>query len=145
MLEMASGAFGVDLLSLANSSFAPERFPSWPTFSDAEKAAAVSNATGHVITAGLFTCLSTAFAYSSSKSDVFKPVYQFEFNRTYQPARFGDSARVACGRDIDDPEHQEYYKCHAGEVPYTFGNILSQGWKDRDGLDTPFARLIVDY
>lgn len=144
-LVKISASLGVSLIALANSSFAPDQSASWPTLTDTEKAVAVFNATGHIITAGAFTCLTTASLYSASKNRVFNPVYQFQFNRTYQPARFTDSARAICGRDVDNPETQEYYKCHAGEVPFTFGNILSQGWRDRDGLDTPFARLIVDY
>lgn len=133
------------MLPLANSSFAPDKSPAWDSFSTAEKAAAVQNATGHAVTAATFTCATIAFTYSASKNRIFRPVYQFEFNRTYQPARFTGDARRACGRDVDDPENQEYYKCHAGEVPFTFGNVVSQGWRDRDGLDSPFARLIVDY
>jgi hypothetical protein len=144
-MELLTGSMGVNLISIANSSFSPDRSPSWPTLTETEKANAVFNASGSVITYGLFKCPTIAFASSAKKNNVFSPVYQFEFNRTYQTPRFGDSARGFCGRDVDDPEHTEYYKCHAGEVPFTFGNILSQGWRDRDGLDTPFAQLIVDY
>lgn len=146
MMGAVSGALGVNLVPLANSSsFAPDKSPVWPYLSDAEKAAVVHNATGHVATAAIFTCPSTAIAYSATKHQVFQSIYQFEFNRTYQPARPGEPANPLCGRDVDDPEHTEYYKCHSSEVPFTFGNILEQGWRDRDGLDTPFARLIVDY
>jgi hypothetical protein len=144
-MERLTGSLGVNLIPLANSSFSPERSSSWPTLTEIEQANAVFNTSGNVVTYSLFKCLTTAFASSAKRNNVFSPVYQFEFNRTYQTARFGDSARGFCGRDVNDPEHTEYYKCHAGEVPFTFGNVLSQGWRDRDGLDTPFARLVVDY
>jgi carboxylesterase type B len=145
IMEQFTNLLGINLIPLANSSFSPERSPSWNTFTDVEKANAVFDASGKVLTSGLFKCPTTAFAFSAEKNNIFNPVYQFEFNRTYQPARFEDSARGFCGRDVDDPEHTEYYKCHAGEVPFTFGNIVSQGWRDRDGLDTRFAQLVVDY
>ncbi|KAH8712023.1 Carboxylesterase family-domain-containing protein [Phaeosphaeriaceae sp. PMI808] len=144
-LQRISAFVGISFAHLANSSFAPERSPSWPTYTDEEKVAAVFNATSKVAAKGLFTCLTNAFSFSAAKNNVFSRVYEFQFNRTYQPARFTDFARTVCGRDVHNPEQEEYYKCHAGEVPFTFGNVLQQGWRDRDGIDTPFARLIVDY
>lgn len=145
MMEMVSGPLAVNMHPLANSSFAPDRSPNWATLTEVQKAAAVHKATGHVVTAAIFTCPSIAFAYSAAKHQVFEPVYQFVFNRTYQPDRPEEPASPLCGRDVDAPENTEYYKCHAADVPFTFGNILQQGWRDRDGLDTAFARLVVDY
>jgi carboxylesterase type B len=144
-LVLLSAAAGIPLTHLSNSSFSPERLPSWPSLTPAQKEAAVFNATGHAATQLYFTCLTHATAYSATKNEVFSAAYEFVFNRTYQTARFGDAARPICGRDVDSPDEEEYYKCHAGEVPYTFGNILQQGWADRDGTDTKFARLIVDW
>lgn len=131
---------------LANSSWAPEvSDPKWSSYTEAEKEKAVFDATSLAITAFYFKCLPHAFAYSVVKNNVFDAVYEFQFNRTYSPARFDGAARAICGRDTKDPDHDNYYKCHAGEVPYTFGNIAQQGWPDRDGLDAAFARLTVDY
>ena len=144
-LQLFSAATGISFLHLANSSYAPERSPLWPTYTEAEKIEAVFKATSKLSTDGLFSCLTHAFAFSAVKNGVFDTVYEFQFNRTYQPTRWTDESRVLCGRDIDDPDQKDYYKCHAGETPYTFGNILQQGWKDRDTHDTPFAGLIVDY
>ncbi|KAF2004660.1 alpha/beta-hydrolase [Amniculicola lignicola CBS 123094] len=144
-LERATAAIGIPLTHLANSSYAPQHSPLWSTYTEAEKRVAVFDATAKFSTDAIFACLTHAFAFSAVKNGVFDAVYEFQFNRTYQPTRWTDATRVLCGRDNDDPEHNEYYKCHAGEVPYTFGNILQQGWKDRDTHDTPFARLIVDY
>ncbi|KAJ4294174.1 hypothetical protein N0V90_007864 [Kalmusia sp. IMI 367209] len=145
ILASISAIAGVPLTHLANSSFSPETSPAWPTYTEAQKQAAVFNASSKVATDLLFTCLTHAFAFSASKNNVFTRSYEFVFNRTYQTPRFADFARGVCGRDVADPDEEEYYKCHAGEVPYTFGNILQQGWPDREGLDTPFARLIVDW
>ena len=140
-----AAAIGFPVLQYANSSFNPERDPRWATYTDAEKEAAVFRASGQISTALIFKCLPHAFAYSAVKNNVAKPVYEFQFNRTYSPARFDGFARTVCGRDNPNPDQIDYMKCHAGDIPYTFGNILQQGWPDRDGLDTPFARLIVDY
>lgn len=144
-MVLLSQRTGFPLTNLPNSSFTPERLPTWPTLTDAEKEAAVFNATNRVATRVFFTCLTHAFAYSASKNNVFSAVYEFQFNRTYQTPRFGGAARPICGRDVANPDEEEYYKCHAGEVPYTFGNILQQGWPDRDHTDTKFARLTVDW
>lgn len=138
-------SIGFPVGGLENSSFAPERDPRWPTFSQTEKENAVFNASSLLSTALIFKCLPHAFAAAANKHGVFDAVYEFQFNRTYTPARFDSFAGPVCGRYNEDPDQTEYYKCHAGEVPYTFGNILQQGWPDRDGLDTAFARLVVDY
>lgn len=136
----------LSLTHLANSSWAPEiNDPKWSSYTTAEKERAVFDATSLLITASFFKCLPHALAYSAVKNNVFDAVYEFQFNRTYSPARFDGAARAICGRDTPDPDHDNYYKCHAGEVSYTFGNIAQQGWADRDGLDAAFARLTVDY
>lgn len=136
----------LNLTHLSNSSWAPEvSDPKWPSYTDAQKIKAVFDATSVAITAYYFKCLPHAFAYSAVKNNIFDAVYEFQFNRTYSPARFDGAARPICGRDTENPDHEEYYKCHAGDVPYTFGNIAQQGWLDRDGLDAAFARLTVDY
>ena len=144
-LQLISGAVQRDVTHLINSSISPEKSPSWPSLTTAEKQAAVFNATNQVVTGIYFKCLTSAFQYSASKNRVFTATYGFEFNRTYSPARWSGAARPICGRDVSSPDKEEYYKCHGGEVPYTFGNILNQGWPDRDGTDTPFAKLTVDY
>lgn len=144
-LVTISAGLNVSLSRLTNTSYDPERSPSWPTLTEDEQKGAVFNATGRMVTDLFFTCLTHAFAYSATKNNVFTHAYEFEFNRTYQTARFSGDARPICGRDVKNPDQDEYYKCHAGEVPYTFGNILQQGWPDRDGKDTRFARLVVDY
>ncbi|KAF1972420.1 alpha/beta-hydrolase [Bimuria novae-zelandiae CBS 107.79] len=144
-LQSISALTSLPLTHLANSSFSPEKLPSWPSLTQAEKEAAVFNASSKVATNLIFTCPTHAFAYSATKNYIFTAAYEFVFNRTYQTPRFGSAARPICGRDVDTPDSTEYYKCHAGEVPYTFGNILQQGWPDRDGTDTAFARLVVDY
>ena len=38
----------------------------------------------------------------------------------------------------------EYFKCHAGELAYVFGDVSSE-LEERDGLDVPFSQLVIDY
>ncbi|ORY11351.1 Alpha/Beta hydrolase protein [Clohesyomyces aquaticus] len=145
-MVQASAVLNKSIVFLANSSYyAPDLSPSWSSLTTSQKENAVLNATGRVVTDGLFRCPAVAFANSAAKNHVFNPVYLFMFNRTYQPTRWMNRDRVICGRDVNTPDTTEYYKCHGGDVPYTFGNILYQGFRERDGLDSPFARLIVDY
>ncbi|PVI01793.1 alpha/beta-hydrolase [Periconia macrospinosa] len=144
-LELGESLVNFPLLHLANSSFSPERDPKWATYSDAEKEKAVYRATAYLSTAAIFKCLPHAFAYSAVKNGIFDTVYEFQFNRTYQPARWENWSRIACGRDVPNPDDQDYDKCHAGEVVYNFGNVAQQGWVDRDGLDAAFAGLVIDY
>ena len=79
---------------------------------------------------------------------MFPKAYYYEFNRTYQPPGFDPNG--ICNppptplRPNGDPD-KEYFKCHAGEVTYVFGNNARDGRPDRDGKDVLFAQLVVDY
>ena len=91
-------------------------------------------------------CDNQALAFSAARHRAFPSVYVYSFNRTYQSpgySNFACDAPPTASRPLGDPDG-EYLKCHAGEIIYTVGSL--RRWrKDRDGLDTPFARLIVDY
>jgi hypothetical protein len=39
----------------------------------------------------------------------------------------------------------EYFKCHAGDLANTFGNVARVGFPARDENDMPYAQMIVDY
>ncbi|MCJ1309114.1 hypothetical protein MMC25_002769 [Agyrium rufum] len=107
----------------------------------------IFNITARIVTDAGLRCNSQATAYSGSKYHVFPHVYTFEFNRTYQPALF-DSSFCDPPKTAQFPlgdANLEYFKCHAGEVSYVFGNLLRLGQPDRDGLDVPFSQLAVDY
>jgi hypothetical protein len=76
------------------------------------------------------------------------PPWFYEFNRSYQSTGYDPNAPVCdAPRDASytngNPE-SEYYKCHSGELYYTFGNVFRQQLPDREGLDGSFARLMVD-
>ncbi|KAL2204488.1 camp-regulated D2 protein [Sarocladium strictum] len=94
-----------------------------------------------------FTCLARAQAYSGAKNGVFKEVYAFNWNRTYSPAgytnKYCDAPKTE-EHPFGDPD-MEYLKCHGGYQFATFGTIKYNDYPDRDGLDTGFGRLMVDY
>lgn len=46
--------------------------------------------------------------------------------------------------DIFTKYHSTNSRCHAGDVYYTFGNLIRQGQPQRDDIDLPFSQLIVD-
>jgi len=127
------------LASLAPSAFA---------LTNASGPDRILNATSAVSTLGEFGCWDMAKALSGVHHAAFGPTYVYAFNRTYQT---GGYTRPWCVPPKDaahpdgDPEGGEYYKCHAGEQLVTFGNARRAGRPDRDGRDTPFMRLVVDY
>ncbi|KAH8893607.1 alpha/beta-hydrolase [Thozetella sp. PMI_491] len=107
----------------------------------------IFNITVHILTNGIFTCLTQAKAYSASKHGSLAKVYNYSFNRTYNvPGGTNKycSAPISDTRPYGDPD-QSYYRCHAGEVVLIFGNMARKGMPDRDGLDTPFSQLVLDY
>ncbi|KAK6506652.1 hypothetical protein TWF481_005111 [Arthrobotrys musiformis] len=124
---------------LQNPIFSPPPIPN--------KAEAAFNISTRMMTDYTFTCLTFSTGYSLSKHNVVPAVYMYEFNRTYMfpvwspekcmppasPQRpFGDCSK-------------EYYKCHAGELAYTFGTMGYMGMPDRDeGGDTAFMQWMVD-
>ncbi|KAL1860570.1 hypothetical protein VTK73DRAFT_7278 [Phialemonium thermophilum] len=117
------------------------------SLSDAMTPAQILNASLRITTDGVFTCFDLAKAYSAAKHGAFRSTYAFAFNRTYSPSGY---TRPWCDppataeRPHGDPD-AEYFKCHAGEQLVVFGNAARAGQPDRDGLDEPFARLVVDY
>jgi hypothetical protein len=107
----------------------------------------IFNASVRIATDGEFACFELAKAYAGARHNIFKSSYAFVFNRTYSPSGYTrtwcDAPRTAA-RPHGDPD-AEYYKCHAGEQLLVFGNVARAAQPDRDGLDVPFSRLVVDY
>lgn len=148
LLSVLANVATIDVMPLANLSiFNPEFASGWSELSTEQKMIAVFNASQRLATEGVFTCLTTATAYSATKNRLFKSVYQFEFNRTYIPDNTESTpqSRRLCGRYTQNPDREEYYKCHSTENPVVFGNPGFLGWPDRDGTDVAYSRLIVDY
>lgn len=104
------------------------------------------NVTSRIITDGGLHCLNQATAFSGVKHQVFPDVYSYVFNRTYQPPTFTNgacNAPVTPTYPFGDP-NLEYFKCHAGDVIWTFG-LLQRLLPVRDEIDIPFSQLILDY
>lgn len=106
----------------------------------------VLNVTSRIVTDANMRCDSQAVAYAGAKNKVFPAVYAYQFNRTYQSkgySNFACNAPPTATKPLGDPD-QEYLKCHSGEITFVTGS-LNRWQQDRDGNDTPFAQLMVDY
>ncbi|KAI0346501.1 carboxylesterase from carbohydrate esterase [Trametopsis cervina] len=105
------------------------------------------NLTARVSTDALFRCLDQATAFSAVKHNLFKDVWFYEFNRSYQTPGFDPNA-PHCDAPVDGDHPAgnpagEYYKCHSGELYYVFGT-LPANLPYRDANDLPFTQLSLD-
>ncbi|KAI0739014.1 carboxylesterase from carbohydrate esterase [Daedaleopsis nitida] len=107
----------------------------------------VFNVTARVTSDIEFRCLDQATAVSGINRNLFKSVWFYEFNRTYQTPGFSPNFPT-CEAPVTD-EHpfgdtsQEYFKCHSGELFYVFGS-LPANLPFRDDQDLPFMQRMVD-
>ncbi|KAK6544785.1 hypothetical protein TWF694_001468 [Orbilia ellipsospora] len=131
---------GANLTYLANSP--AFQLPSEaPTLEEA-----VFNVTTRIITDYAFTCLSWATAYALETRKLVPEIYAYTVNRTYQPTIWTYplcSPPLTAEKPLGDFD-AEYYKCHAGELWYTFGNVKFTEHIDRDGLDILFSQYMLD-
>ncbi|KAI5244086.1 alpha/beta-hydrolase [Aureobasidium subglaciale] len=108
----------------------------------------VFNTTTRISTDASFRCVNQFEAYAGAKDGVLPNIWFFEFNRTYQDPAYNPNlvcaAPVTPSHPYGDPS-LEYFKCHAGDLANTFGNVARVGFPDRDGLDAKFGQLITDY
>lgn len=138
-LTFLGKAFGADAASILETGLFP--LPEEPTSEDLVKWVV------RVATDGMYTCMEAATNHAAAKNGVFKDLYAFEFNRTFNPRGYTQPHCDAPATD-EFPEgdaRREYLKCHAGEQMFVFGTVLRAGLPDRDGLDVAFMQLIVDY
>lgn len=97
--------------------------------------------TERILSLGMFSCLDKAQMYSAALHGSFKIVYGHLYNRTYSVPTFTNEY---CEAPAGGPT-EKYMRCHGADQLLVFGNILRVGLPDRDGLDTPFSRLVMDY
>jgi carboxylesterase type B len=108
---------------------------------------AIFNVTNRMLTDYTFLCPSqTVLKQFANSSDA--GIYGYVFNRAYQPASWNPwnglcRPPATTAHPNGDPS-QEYFKCHAGEMYYTFGNLAREGQHFRDDADLPFMQYIVD-
>ncbi|KAK6350431.1 hypothetical protein TWF718_003623 [Orbilia javanica] len=119
-------------------------FAAPPTVDAAEAAFNIST---RIMTDYCFTCLTWSTGYSLAKHKVVPGVYMYEFNRTYMFPIWSPSQcnpPPSAEKPLGDYS-REYYKCHSGELSYTFGTMGYMGMPDRDdGGDYVFMRWMVD-
>jgi carboxylesterase type B len=108
----------------------------------------VFNTTTRIYTDNSFRCTSQAIAYGGVKSGILPNVWFYEFNRTYQDPGYDMNgvctAPKTASHPYGDPD-MEYFKCHAGDLFFTFGTFVRSGLPYRDEHDEPFQHLVTDY
>ncbi|TKA82779.1 hypothetical protein B0A55_01786 [Friedmanniomyces simplex] len=108
----------------------------------------IFNTTARIYTDTDFHCSDEYTALAAVQNGVWPQVWYGEFNRTYQEPGYNMNnvcqAPITPSHPYGDPE-LEYFKCHAGDLPNTFGTFAFTGYPERDEHDIPFSQLIVDY
>ncbi|KAI9657176.1 MAG: hypothetical protein M1821_003343 [Bathelium mastoideum] len=108
----------------------------------------VFNTTTRIYTDASFRCSSQGSVYQGVRSGRLPHVWFYEFNRTYQDPAYNMNGVCLPAPTAAHPHGDpslEYFKCHAGDLANTFGNVARVGFPARDENDMPFARLVVDY
>ena len=117
-----------------------------PIFS--KKSLDVFNTTTRIYTDASFRCSSQGTVSAGVRSGQLPFVWFYELNRTYQDPAYNMNGvclpAAALSHPYGDPS-LEHFKCHAGDLANTFGNVARVGFPARDENDLPFARLEVDY
>ncbi|KAI9709541.1 MAG: hypothetical protein M1820_003301 [Bogoriella megaspora] len=108
----------------------------------------VFNTTTRIYSDASFRCSSQGTVYAGVRSGKLPSVWFYEFNRTYQDPAYNMNGvclpPATPNHPFGDPS-LEYFKCHAGDLANTFGNVARVGFPARDENDLPFAALVVDY
>ncbi|KAK2749879.1 hypothetical protein FQN57_005295 [Myotisia sp. PD_48] len=107
----------------------------------------VFNVTSRVSTDGEFRCMMNAASYAAAKNKVLPAVYYYDWVRTYQ-GMYNPNAPVCEAPKTDkhpagDPT-APHFKCHCGELFYTWGTIIATGTAIRDEIDIPMSQYAVD-
>jgi carboxylesterase type B len=108
----------------------------------------VFNTTTRIYTDNSFHCSDQFTAWAGVKTGALPDVWYYEFNRTYQDPGYDINGVCQPPKTKSHPYGDpslEYYKCHAGDLPVTFGTFIRSGYKPRDENDIPYVQLIVDY
>ncbi|KAK4192042.1 putative cholinesterase [Podospora australis] len=123
----------------------PSLFPVTPTTGN--RTLDLYNASARLATDGIFRCIDQATAYTGLKNRRFKPVYYYEFDRTYQTTGWPKTDVCEPPRTKSHPNGDPslpYLKCHSGELYYVFGTLARQGLPMRDEGDLPFEQFVLD-
>ncbi|KAJ7479194.1 cholinesterase [Mycena latifolia] len=106
----------------------------------------IFNVTAHVATDSEFLCVDQATAHSAAIHSVFQSMWTYQFERSYMgyepiPGICDPPATLA--RPYGDPA-LPYFRCHSGELLYTFGTLGQLSLPFRDENDLPFEQVTVD-
>jgi len=97
-----------------------------------------------------YRCMNQATAYAGLMNGVFKEIYFFEFDRSYQTPDWPRLDICDAPRSSDHPlgnsnARFDNFNCHSGQLLYLFGNIRRFGlpYRDEKG-DREFERDVLD-
>ncbi|EJT98148.1 alpha/beta-hydrolase [Dacryopinax primogenitus] len=108
----------------------------------------IFNLTARMGTDTIFRCLSEATAQSGLNHSLFKSLWYYQFERSYQ-LNWWSPNWPACvppveeGFPYGDPS-QEYFHCHSGDLYLAFGSLNRAALPYRDAADLPFAQAVLD-
>ena len=109
----------------------------------------VFNTTTRVYTDISFHCSNEYTAVAAASTGIWPAIYYGEFNRTYQDTGYNMNGVClpvpTASHPFGFPQEEEYFKCHAGDLANTFGNVARVGFPERDQYDIPFGQLMVDF
>ncbi|KZT58011.1 alpha/beta-hydrolase [Calocera cornea HHB12733] len=108
----------------------------------------VFNATARMATDTTFRCLSEATATSALNHSLFKSLWYYQFERSYQLNWWSPNfpvctPPVTAQFPFGDPS-QEYFHCHSGDLYLVFGSLNRAALPYRDSNDLPFAQAVLD-
>ncbi|KAJ7648115.1 cholinesterase [Roridomyces roridus] len=106
----------------------------------------IFNVTARVATDGEFLCLDQATAHSSVLHNVFKSMWTYQFDRSYQgyePIPGICDPPATPTHPFGDPS-LPYFQCHSGELNFVFGTLGQASLPFRDEHDLPFEQITVD-
>ncbi|CAA7270608.1 unnamed protein product [Cyclocybe aegerita] len=104
------------------------------------------NLTSRVGTDGQFLCIDQATLISSARHRSFPSVYAYQFDRTYagfEPIPGTCNPPTTAAFRNGDP-NLPYFRCHSGELYYTFGTLGQDSRPFRDSADLLLSQVTVD-
>ncbi|KIJ63492.1 hypothetical protein HYDPIDRAFT_175891 [Hydnomerulius pinastri MD-312] len=104
------------------------------------------NVTSRVATDGEFRCLDQATVVAAAKNNIFPSVYTYQFDRSYMGYMpLADTCVPPATEEYPygDP-NLPYFRCHSGELYYTFATLGQSALPFRDWNDLVLSQVAAD-
>ncbi|CAK7232949.1 hypothetical protein SCUCBS95973_008430 [Sporothrix curviconia] len=118
-----------------------------PTTPSADATLDLYNMSSRLSTDAVFRCIDEATVYAGLQTGVFDTAFYYEFDRSYQTVGWPGTDVCAPAATADFPNGDPslpYFRCHSGDLYYTFGNVARMGLPWRDAGDQPFSQFVTD-